>query len=152
VKFEVECSEALAFHSYPNLVEVILLNLIENALFFSSLKLAAQPEVLVKAEQKHNYVELTVYDNGIGIEKEIRDRVWDMFFIGNIASRGNGLGLYIVRKSVQALGGNIFIQSEKDAYTRVVVMIPVVNTLLVGPKESGVLAPGSESEVSRSFR
>lgn len=130
INFTVESNTAISFHSYPNLIEVILHNLVENALFYSLLKKGSSPQVQVKAILKHNYVELTVYDNGVGVDLEIRDRVWDMFFIGNEESNGNGLGLYIVRKSVQVLGGNMFLESEKGKFTRVVVIIPVAETSL----------------------
>jgi signal transduction histidine kinase len=142
INFKIDCNRSITFHSYPNLVEVILTNLIENAMFYSTLKRGTNPEVEIKVEKKYQAVEITVSDNGIGIEEEIRDRVWDMFFIGNEESRGNGLGLYIVRKSVEVLNGNIFIQSRKGEFTRVVVIIPVVETLMVGPREPVPLIAG----------
>jgi signal transduction histidine kinase len=48
-----------------------------------------------------------------------------MFFKGNENSKGNGLGLYIVQKSVQALEGKITVESEPDRYTKFIVSLPL---------------------------
>jgi signal transduction histidine kinase len=135
VKLQVDCPAAISFHSYPNLVEVILVNLVENALYFSTLRNEGSPHVQIKAVHHKKYVEFRVRDNGIGIETDIQDRVWDMFFIGTEHSHGNGLGLYIVRKSVQVLQGTINLVSEKDRFTEVIVQIPVVDAVMIPARQ-----------------
>jgi signal transduction histidine kinase len=139
INFKVDCPAAISFHSYPNLLEVILRNLVENALFFSTVRNNREAEIEIRAVHKKKYVELSVRDNGIGIDVEIRDRIWDMFFIGSEYSHGNGLGLYIVKKSVEVLQGSIDIQSEKGKYTLVTVQIPVQDVFSVGPKPESQL-------------
>ncbi len=81
--------------------------------------------VELTAEVKNDHVEITLYDNGIGIDESISDRLYDMFFKGHENSKGNGLGLYIVQKSVQALEGKIELQSEFGKFTRFVVRLPI---------------------------
>jgi signal transduction histidine kinase len=143
IAFKIDCPAAVSFHSYPNLIEVILACLVENALFFSTMTQNRQAQIEIKALHKKKSIELSVYDNGIGIEDEIKDRVWDMFFIGNENSQGNGLGLYIVRKSVNALKGTITIESQKGAYTKVIVNIPISENILVGPRHDQQLLVSS---------
>jgi signal transduction histidine kinase len=143
IAFKIDCPAAVSFHSYPNLIEVILACLVENALFFSTMAQNRQPQIEIKALHRKKNIELSVYDNGIGIEDEIKDRVWDMFFIGNENSQGNGLGLYIVRKSVNALKGTIMIESQKGAYTKVIVTIPIPENILVGPRHDQQLLVSS---------
>lgn len=141
VKLKVFCPQPILFHSYPNLVEVIIMNLVENALFFSTIEDGVQPVVEIEAVQVNQLVRIVVRDNGIGIDDEIKERIWDMFFIGSEHSRGNGLGLYIVRKSVDALNGTIEIDSVKGRYTQVALEIPIKDMVTIAPrKEQSLLA------------
>jgi signal transduction histidine kinase len=134
IKVTVDCPPDLVIHSYPNLIEAILFNLVENALFYCTLKSSGVPQVDFKAEIKHERLEISIYDNGIGIDQAIRKSLFEMFFKGNENSKGNGLGLYIVQKSIQAVGGTIVIESEPNVYTRFVVHIPLAHE---APKRIG---------------
>jgi len=125
IKLNINCAADLVFHSYPNLVATILTNLIENALFFSVMKDPDNAHVDVNAEIKGNAVEISVYDNGIGIDPSITHRLFDMFFKGTEKSKGSGLGLYIVQKSVQALDGKIKIESEVGGFSKFTVQFPM---------------------------
>lgn len=127
ISFRTDIQNNLTFRSYPRLIEIILFNLIENALFYSLLKKEHTPEIEVKARKTDGIVEFSVFDNGVGIDPSIRDRLWDMFFIGNERSKGNGLGLYLVHKSVEALKGKITFESEPYTFTRFIVTIPASN-------------------------
>jgi len=125
IRVTINCPADLVFFSYPNLVEVILMNLFENALFFSALRGNIEAHVEFKADYKGDGVEFSVYDNGIGIDADIRQRLYDMFYKGHTESKGNGLGLYIVQKSVQALNGSIRMESEVGKYSRFIVDLPL---------------------------
>lgn len=125
IDFKMAIPQDLDFYSYPRLVEVMLKNLLENALYFSTLKMHVTPEIRIEATKKNNNLTVSIYDNGIGIDEAVQEDVWNMFFIGTDRSKGNGLGLYIVRKSVEALKGRIFFESKKNEFTRFVVNIPV---------------------------
>jgi signal transduction histidine kinase len=128
IQVQVSCPADLVFFSYPNLIDVILTNLFENALFFSSLQKGIDARIEFKADYKNDGVEFSVFDNGIGIGTEIRQRLFDMFYKGHEESKGNGLGLYIVQKSVQALNGSIRMESEVGKYTKFIVELPLTVT------------------------
>ncbi|MEJ7646395.1 MAG: HAMP domain-containing sensor histidine kinase [Chryseolinea sp.] len=113
------------FFCYPDLLEIILYNLLENALFFSSMTKEHHPKIHIMASLEDDNLFLSIYDNGIGIDEKIRIKLWDMFFVGHETSKGNGLGLYIVLKSVQSLNGKIDVKTETNTYTRFSVTIPV---------------------------
>jgi len=113
------------FFSYPDLIEIILYNLAENALFFSTLTHERQPKIQIMASVENNNLFLSVYDNGVGMDDETRIKLWNMFFVGHERSKGNGLGLYIVLKSVQSLNGKIDVESDSGHFTRFSVTIPV---------------------------
>ena len=61
--------------------------------------------------QHVDHVNLEVEDNGQGIDPQFKDRIFDMYFRGNDRSKGNGLGLYIVKKAVEKLNGRITFSS-----------------------------------------
>lgn len=107
--------------TYPAFVKIIVDNLLENALQFSKRENA---QVLLEVSEKDGGVELLVKDNGIGIEDEYKDRVFDMFFRGSEYSKGNGLGLYIVKKAVEKLQGMLFIESTYQVGTTVRIWFP----------------------------
>ncbi len=134
VTLHIDCADSVVFYSHRDLLYFILLNVLENAAYFSGLRPEVRPEVTIKAVLQAGSVHISVVDNGVGIPEDIRDRVWDMFYIGNEMSRGNGLGLYIVRKSVQAMGGYISLESVEGKFTRVILVIPV--TAVDAPQQS----------------
>lgn len=142
VKFVIDCPGDLMINSYPNLIEAILANLIENAIYYSMMKGAENARVEFTASIKGDQVEFSLHDNGIGVDNAIHNRLFDMFFKGHEQSKGNGLGLYIVRKSVQALDGTIAVESVPDKFARFVVRLPL--------KEAAVVAVAAATELQVS--
>lgn len=132
VNFVINCPADLMINSYPNLMEAILANLIENALYYSMLKESENARIEFTAGIKGDNLELSLHDNGIGVDNTIHNKLFDMFFKGHENSKGNGLGLYIVRKSVQALGGRISVESEPGNFARFIVLLPLRSTPATG--------------------
>ncbi len=115
----------IIYNSYPELIEMIIKNLLENALWFSSMHENNQlPKVGINVTQENGQVSINLQDNGPGIEQNIRDRIWDMFFVGHEQSKGNGLGLYITRKAVNTLNGDIQFRSQENDMTIFEVRLP----------------------------
>lgn len=150
IDFTINCPDNLQLYSNKTLTEAILFYLLENAVLFSARKKSGAPRIEFIARNVNDQVEFTVHDNGIGIDKSIRHKVFDMFFIGQEGSAGNGLGLYIVGKSVHALKGNITLDSEVDSYTRFVVRIPLPAKIEV-QRSMLVEMPGGKTEVHSSL-
>ena len=67
---------------------------------------------------------ISVEDNGIGIPEEFKPKIFNMFFRGTVKSKGAGLGLYIVRETVNKLSGNINIKSLYGDGTTVELTLP----------------------------
>lgn len=95
--------------SNPVLLRIALENLLENAIHFARSESA---EILVTARQQGDILLLSVKDNGEGIHFEFQNRIFEMYFRASEKSRGNGLGLYIVKKAAERLRGRITFQSE----------------------------------------
>ncbi len=136
----VECDSATTFSSYPGLIETILHNLLDNALFFSSIEKQRPPMVKITAQLHDNMLTLVVHDNGVGIEEAVITKLWDMFFVGNSYSKGNGLGLYVVAKAVYALNGTVEVASNVNSFTSFTITVPVntmhTSSLLLEPLET----------------
>jgi light-regulated signal transduction histidine kinase (bacteriophytochrome) len=90
----------------------LLLNLLGNALKFRS---EAPPRILVSAERdgEHQRWTFVVQDNGIGIEPQYAERIFQMFQRLHERGRydGSGIGLAIVRRILERHGGSIWMQS-----------------------------------------
>jgi len=90
--------------SYPAMVKLIIENLVENSVIFSRPK---YPVIELNVFEEYRMVILEVKDNGQGINPQYFDRIFEMYFRGTERSKGNGLGLYIVKKAVEKLHGEI---------------------------------------------
>lgn len=122
IKVIQEIKPTQPFQSYAALVRVIIENLIENAIQFYS---PIEPFIKIHAFTQDNSLVITVEDNGQGIDKEYHERVYDMYFRANVSSKGNGLGLYIVKKAVTKLQGTIEFTSKLHMGTRFTVILPL---------------------------
>ncbi len=94
------------------LITQLFQNLIENAIKFK--KPNQSPEVHVFCTEKDNEYVFTVKDNGIGIEKEFKDRIFVIFQRLHTAEEypGTGMGLAMCKKIVEFHGGKIWLDSE----------------------------------------
>jgi signal transduction histidine kinase len=126
VQVHIDCPKDLVFRSNQVLVDCIVANLMENAIHFSQLKSADHARVEVTARRENGTLNLTVYDNGIGIDESIRPNLFNMFFTGHEKAKGNGLGLYMVSKCVSVLFGTITLESEPNRFTKFKVSLPTV--------------------------
>ena len=76
------------------------------------------PVIRVAISQGEDATNITIYDNGIGIEDTIIDKIFDPFFTTKTTAEAAGVGLYLSQQIIQDFGGNITVESEKDQYTQ----------------------------------
>lgn len=69
-------------------------------------------------------MQICITDNGSGMKHEILPRVFDMYYRGSTFSKGNGLGLYVVKKAVEKMKGEITIDSYPGRGTTIIMNIP----------------------------
>lgn len=117
---EIEPGES--FYSYPAMVRIILENLIENAVNFC---IPNSPVISVRAGYRDNHMIIEVADNGPGIEPQYLDHIFDMYFRASERSKGNGLGLYIVRKAAEKLEGTVVVSSDLHTGSVFTVLLPL---------------------------
>ncbi|MDF3819574.1 PAS domain S-box protein [Leptospira sp. 96542] len=87
-------------------------NLLDNALKYS--KEGVPPKIIVSASEKERHWEISISDNGIGIEPEYFEKIFVIFqrLHGKDEFEGTGMGLAIVKKIIKTLEGNIWLESE----------------------------------------
>lgn len=91
-------------------------NLLGNAVKFVQPGVA--PEIRIWAETRNGWVRIWVADKGIGIAESMLPRVFDMFSRASKAYEGTGIGLALVRKVVQRMGGRVGVDSQEGIGSR----------------------------------
>lgn len=102
----VEIKEEAPFCSDPYRLSVVLNNLISNSIKYRDIR-KKQQFIKIIAHVTPAMAKIEFSDNGIGIQKELLNKIFDMFFRATEKSEGAGLGLYIVKETVDKLGGRI---------------------------------------------
>ncbi len=102
---------------------IVITNLVENALKYSE-----QPQITISTRTTHPGLLLSVKDNGKGIEKKYRDKIFKKFYrVPNgeqISVRGFGLGLPFVKRIVQAHHGRINVESQPGVGSEFSIFLP----------------------------
>ncbi|MBV5308488.1 GAF domain-containing protein [Chromatium okenii] len=108
----------------PDGLALVLRNLLDNALKFSGLD--TPPLITITAETGEQSLILAIQDNGIGFDMQFHDRIFEIFQRLQRAEDypGTGIGLAIVRKAMQRMGGRIWAQSVRGEGTTFFVELP----------------------------
>lgn len=108
-----------------NKVDQIFSNLIENAVKYSDE--SKNSYIKISGRKNDHFYIFTVADNGIGIEDNHIDKVFEIFYrLNPESSSGDGLGLSIVTRLVEKHGGNVTVESEKGTGTAFHISFPIV--------------------------
>lgn len=109
LEIETDLEEDIIINQDAQLLSLVWNNLFSNAIKFN--KNGGKVEVKVKGENGNIYV--TVRDNGCGISQETGRHIFEKFYQGDTshATQGNGLGLALVKRVIDIVGGDITVQS-----------------------------------------
>ena len=124
--FVVDLSdEPLGAEADPEKLRRVLVNLVDNAIKFS-------PDggaVSVIGQKRSDAIELRVSDQGVGIPEGERERIFRKFSRGSssVLSGGTGLGLFISRGLVTAMGGRIWVDSVEGEGSTFTLELPLEN-------------------------
>lgn len=97
-------------------------NLLGNAVKFQREGVA--PCVRITGELAGQCVQVRVSDNGTGIPAEARARVFDMFYQVNARNGGTGIGLSIVRKAAERMGGRVAVEETSERGSTFLLELP----------------------------
>jgi signal transduction histidine kinase len=105
--------ENIEMHANKAALEQIILNLVGNSLKYND---KDKIVINIACSEKDNFYHFSIADNGMGIPKNKREQIFDLFMTsGNLdryGKKGNGIGLSTVKKLVTKLGGEIRVASE----------------------------------------
>ena len=109
----------VVMQTIPSYLEIVFANLVSNATKFTP----ENGEINVKLKQENEKIVFSVKDTGCGISSEVGSRIFEKFFQADSShsQQGNGLGLALVKKVVDNLGGEISVSSQLGKGTTFVV-------------------------------
>jgi signal transduction histidine kinase len=113
----------LNFYSDYNRVLILLNNLISNGIRYAD---QTKPKSFIRAEIIIRKTEATLkfIDNGIGISADHLDNIFDMFYRAHDDSKGTGLGLFILQKTIRKMNGTVKVESVFGEGTVFTLTIP----------------------------
>lgn len=123
IKVYVNLDENTPWYSDTLRVKTIVTNIFSNAIKYQDLQ-KQNPFIKIATRITPELCEISISDNGIGIEEEFQTKIFDLFFRATDQANGTGLGLFIVRDTVQRLNGSIEVQSEVGKGTTFLIRIP----------------------------
>mgnify|MGYP003945526717 CR=1 FL=1 len=121
-RFIVDIDQSTAFIGDAFRIEVILGNLISNAINYQKVN-EPDKRVTIKVAINTDFAEILVQDNGIGILDEHLEQIFAQFFKGK-NHHGSGLGLFIVKEALTKIDGKISVSSNNIEGTTFKIMIP----------------------------
>jgi signal transduction histidine kinase len=121
IERKININGRVSFYSDQRRIKVIFNNLISNAIRYSNGK---DPVIEIDVKINKSNANITITDNGVGIEKKHQKKVFEMFYRATDANAGSGLGLYIVKESIDKLNGNIDMMSDVGIGTKFLISLP----------------------------
>ncbi|NJM25605.1 MAG: sensor histidine kinase [Bacteroidia bacterium] len=121
VSFERDIRVGSDFHSEWALMTAIVQNLVENAVKYGH---PHTPVVRIAVRSHNQQLVIEVEDNGNGIAEEHRDKIFELFYRANKQATGSGLGLYILKRSVEKLRGTVQLSSELNRGSTFTITLP----------------------------
>ena len=123
VTLELEINQEYKFISDKRRINVLVSNLISNSIKYRD------------KEKEQSFVKITFYsdginntieilDNGIGIADKDKEKIFDMFYRATNIASGSGLGLYIVKETIEKLNGSIIMETTLGLGTKFTITIP----------------------------
>jgi two-component system, OmpR family, phosphate regulon sensor histidine kinase PhoR len=126
IELNLEAS-AFVINAAPDLIKLILSNLIDNAIKYT----VKRPHIIISTINKNDELVVKVKDNGIGIDKKDITNIFDKYFrvsTGDVHNvKGFGLGLTFVKKIVEQYKGKIEVESSKTSGTLFTIHLPLKN-------------------------
>ncbi|MDX5319476.1 MAG: PAS domain S-box protein, partial [Bacteroidota bacterium] len=112
IQVKVEVPKELKIMAIPAYLDSVILNLLSNAIKYRSTERSAYIEIQAR-ENINGRIELTIQDNGLGIDLNLNgQKLFGMYktFHGNKDAKG--MGLFLTKNQIEAMGGQITVESE----------------------------------------
>ncbi|PIB35132.1 hypothetical protein BFP72_06845 [Reichenbachiella sp. 5M10] len=114
------------FYCDERRLTIIFNNVISNAIKYQNPDIH-DSYINIEAVIDEKKMTVEIEDNGIGIEESYLQKIFDMFYRASPDSKGSGLGLYIVKETIQKLNGQITVKSTLGMGTKFSLLIPNID-------------------------
>ncbi len=120
---QADIEQSVDFYFDSNRLEVVFRNIILNAVKYNNSR-AEKALVTIKIGVTEKAASIRISDNGMGIAQEHLERIFEMFYRATDERQGSGLGLYIVKETIEKLNGEVQVTSELGMGTTFTFEIP----------------------------
>lgn len=119
----IDIEDIVMISADRSMLEIVWHNLISNAIKFTDIG----GKIQISEKLDDDFVSISVKDNGCGMNKETRKRLFDKFYQGDTShsSEGNGLGLTLAYRVVELLHGALRVESEEGKGSTFTVKLPL---------------------------
>jgi signal transduction histidine kinase len=106
-----------------SMLGIVWNNLLSNAVKFTG----PGGSIFLKAKNEYTTAVVSIRDTGCGMAEAVKKRIFDKFYQGDTSHfrEGNGLGLALVKKTVDLLGGTVNVESSPDQGSTFTVFLPI---------------------------
>ncbi|HEA18268.1 MAG TPA: HAMP domain-containing sensor histidine kinase [Pseudoalteromonas prydzensis] len=124
-KVVIHCSSQLMFETKVGPLQQVLQQLLSNSVIHG-FRDNQNNEIEITVERNESSLLINYYDNGIGVDKSIKKRIFDPFVTTKRGEGGSGLGMHLVYNLVtQALGGSVYFDDQSSKGTRFIITLPL---------------------------
>lgn len=114
--------EHIPFVGDPQKLKIIFANLISNSIKYRDRQKQSSLSIFISLNKEK--ADIHFIDNGIGIDPAYLPKVFDMFYRATEDANGSGLGLYIVKQTIEKMNGSIAVKSVLREGTEFIIHLP----------------------------
>ena len=118
----IDIEENLTFKVFPNEIRQVLLNLLNNSIQALSNNNHSTKQIFIKAEKNNSIIQITLSDNGLGIDKEFQSNLFEL--LSTNKKTGLGLGLWLCKHIVTRHSGTIEYEDTASG-AKFIIKLPV---------------------------
>ena len=118
---------------YPGKLNQVFLNILSNGIYAVHKRFGDEGggEIRISTSAGHDYVQISIKDNGIGIDEETQKKIFDPFFTTKDVGEGTGLGMSIAYNTIKKHNGSIRINSSPGNGAEFIITLPVQHVIKI---------------------
>ena len=124
IQIAIKLDEGLFVTANKGELQQVFLNLINNAIDVLKLSNLPNKKITIRGEQSSVGVQVSITDNGSGIEPEVQTQIFEL--LSTTKGSGMGIGLWLCKHIVMRHGGSIWFESSADTGTTFFVSLPLI--------------------------